>query len=292
MSVAASPDGSRIYVVGDFTTANGQPRRRVAAYSTATGALITSFNPVGVTSQARAVIATNDTVYVGGGFQGAGGTGRRNLAAFRASDGGAAALEPRRRLHRVGARDLHRRHRGLRRRFVPERRRPAGLRHGQDQRRDRCAHAVERDQHRAQRRRGLGDRQPAGPGQQRLRHGLALRTGRQHRRHVQGVGRAPATSNGSPTATATCTPASCSPASCTRSATPTTAPTWAAASPSTRSGGSSTPRRGRTPPAGRSSTTSTATRTGTASQRAHRSSTGCPTWPSDRSPASTRPAGT
>ncbi len=36
---------SRIYVVGDFTTANGQARRRVAAYSTATGALITSSTP-------------------------------------------------------------------------------------------------------------------------------------------------------------------------------------------------------------------------------------------------------
>ncbi len=89
LGVAASPDNSRIYVVGDFTTADGQTRRRVAAYSTATGALITAFNPAGVSSQARAVVATNDTVYVGGGFQGA-GTGspaRGNLAAFRASDG-------------------------------------------------------------------------------------------------------------------------------------------------------------------------------------------------------------
>lgn len=87
LSVTASPDKSRIYVVGDFTTANGQARRRVAAYSTATGALITAFNPVGVSSQARAVIATNDTVYVGGGFGQAGSNTRRNLAAFRASDG-------------------------------------------------------------------------------------------------------------------------------------------------------------------------------------------------------------
>jgi hypothetical protein len=94
LSVTASPDGSRIYVVGDFTTANGQVRNRVAAYSTVTGALITSFNPVGVTSQARAVIATNETVYVGGGFQGAGTTSRRNLAAFRASDGALLAWNP------------------------------------------------------------------------------------------------------------------------------------------------------------------------------------------------------
>ena len=46
LSVAASPDGSRIYVGGDFTTANGVNRYRLAAYSTATGALITTFAPV------------------------------------------------------------------------------------------------------------------------------------------------------------------------------------------------------------------------------------------------------
>ena len=38
--VTASPDGSRIYVGGSFTTANGQNRYRIAAYSTATGQLI------------------------------------------------------------------------------------------------------------------------------------------------------------------------------------------------------------------------------------------------------------
>ncbi|MFT4216805.1 MAG: PKD domain-containing protein [Micropruina sp.] len=87
LGVAVSPDKSRVYVVGDFTTANGQARRRVAAYSTATGELITAFNPVGVNSRARAVAATNDTVYVGGSYLSAGDTTRNSLAAFRASDG-------------------------------------------------------------------------------------------------------------------------------------------------------------------------------------------------------------
>jgi hypothetical protein len=35
--VTASPDGSRIYVGGDFTRVDGQPRNRIAAFSVATG---------------------------------------------------------------------------------------------------------------------------------------------------------------------------------------------------------------------------------------------------------------
>ena len=94
LSVAASPDGSRIYVAGDFTTANNQTRRRVAAYSTATGQLL-GWNPSGPNSQARAVIATNDTVYVGGGFAGlANGTLRNNLTAYRASDAAVLPWNP------------------------------------------------------------------------------------------------------------------------------------------------------------------------------------------------------
>ena len=43
--MALSPDGTRLYVGGLFTTANGQTRNRIAAYNTATGALVTAFNP-------------------------------------------------------------------------------------------------------------------------------------------------------------------------------------------------------------------------------------------------------
>ena len=93
LAVAASPDGSRIYVAGDFTTANGLPRSRVAAYSTATGALISTFSS-GVTSQVKAIVATNDTVYVGGSFTSSGQTPRSNLAAFRASDGALLGWNP------------------------------------------------------------------------------------------------------------------------------------------------------------------------------------------------------
>jgi PKD repeat protein len=80
MVVAASPDGSRIYVGGDFTMANGQPRSRVAAYSTATGALVPDFRP-SVNGRVRAIAATSSAVYLGGNFSAVGSAGRSRLAA-------------------------------------------------------------------------------------------------------------------------------------------------------------------------------------------------------------------
>jgi len=84
--VAASPDGRRIYVGGDFTQANGQARNRIAAYDTATGALVMTFRPA-VTGAVRAIAATNTTVYLGGSFTAVGGVSRTKLAAVSATDG-------------------------------------------------------------------------------------------------------------------------------------------------------------------------------------------------------------
>ena len=103
LSVAASPDGTRIYAVGDFTTANGQARRRVAAYSTATGALDHRVQPVRLNSQARAVIATNGTVYVGGGFPGLATAPCATTWPPSSLRRRGPAVEPERRLHRLGA---------------------------------------------------------------------------------------------------------------------------------------------------------------------------------------------
>lgn len=85
-SVAVSPDKSRVYVGGDFTTVDGVTRRRIAAFNASTGALISSFAPP-VNYDVHAIVATNQTVYVGGNFSGVGNQNRSNLAAFRASDG-------------------------------------------------------------------------------------------------------------------------------------------------------------------------------------------------------------
>jgi PKD repeat protein len=86
LAVTASPDGSRIYVAGDFTQADGQVRNRVAAYDTATGALVSTWKP-NINSQVRALAATADTVYMGGSITAVGGVSRTRLAAVTAADG-------------------------------------------------------------------------------------------------------------------------------------------------------------------------------------------------------------
>jgi PKD repeat protein len=84
--VAASPDGKRVYVGGDFTKANGQVRNRIAAFDTATGALVTTFKP-SVSSYVRALAATDTTVYLGGSFSAIGSVSRSRLAAVSAANG-------------------------------------------------------------------------------------------------------------------------------------------------------------------------------------------------------------
>lgn len=90
MTVSAAPDGSRVYVGGDFTTVDGIARQHVAAFDTATGALSTSFAP-NVNGQVRAIAATASTVYVGGAFQSAAGVARNRLAGFAAANGAISA---------------------------------------------------------------------------------------------------------------------------------------------------------------------------------------------------------
>ncbi|WP_233496089.1 PKD domain-containing protein [Geodermatophilus sp. TF02-6] len=93
LAVAASPDGSRLYVGGDFTRADGQVRNRIAAYDTRTGALVAGFAP-SVNGQVRALAATDGTVYLGGSLTAVGSVSRTRLAAVRASDGGLLPWAP------------------------------------------------------------------------------------------------------------------------------------------------------------------------------------------------------
>lgn len=89
-AVAASPDGTRLYVAGLFTSVNGVARSRVAAFDVRTGALVTSFNPT-VSSRIYALAVTSSTVYIGGAFTSVQNQQRSRVAALRASD---AALLP------------------------------------------------------------------------------------------------------------------------------------------------------------------------------------------------------
>jgi PKD repeat protein len=92
LAVTASPDGKRVYVGGSFTTVDNKPRGHLAAFDTATGALVEGFRP-SVDQDVKALTATNATVYAGGAFGSATGTAaptsslRKRLAAFGAADG-------------------------------------------------------------------------------------------------------------------------------------------------------------------------------------------------------------
>ena len=102
LSIAASPDGSRIYVGGDFTTVNGVTRNRIAALDPNTGALISGFAPsVGAT--VRAVVASNSTVWFGGTFTNVGSASRNRLAAVNASNGALLSWAPNAQNGRVNA---------------------------------------------------------------------------------------------------------------------------------------------------------------------------------------------
>ena len=97
--VRASADGSRVYVGGDFTTVDGAARGHVAAFSTATGALLSWAPNIG--GQVRALAVTDDTVYVGGNYPvGQRCQARIHLAAFRVSNAQMTDWAPVGRRHR------------------------------------------------------------------------------------------------------------------------------------------------------------------------------------------------
>lgn len=84
--IAVSPDKSRIYIGGSFTTVAGQPRYRLAAINVANGSLVPGFAPT-VDASVQAITVTETAVYVGGGFSVANGVARGKLAAFDPNTG-------------------------------------------------------------------------------------------------------------------------------------------------------------------------------------------------------------
>ncbi len=81
LAIAASPDGTRVYVGGQFTSVDGVARSRIAAFNTATGALDTAFKPT-MGNTVQSISATNTAVYAGGTFTSVNAIARGRLAAF------------------------------------------------------------------------------------------------------------------------------------------------------------------------------------------------------------------
>jgi PKD repeat protein len=90
---ALSPDQSRLFVGGDFTSVDGVSHGHIAEFSTATGALVSTFAP-SVNSRIKSIAATNSTVYVGGSFTAVNGVERDRLAAFSTTNGALLSWAP------------------------------------------------------------------------------------------------------------------------------------------------------------------------------------------------------
>ena len=88
LSLALSPDGSILYVGGNFDRVGGQERHNLAAIDTKTG-LATNWNPQQVEGTVRALSSSPDgsILYVGGNFNSIGGQERNYLAAIDTKTG-------------------------------------------------------------------------------------------------------------------------------------------------------------------------------------------------------------
>lgn len=86
-AVAASPDGSRIYIGGSFNSVNGETRWSIAALDAVSGQLLPGFRPAVGGSGVYALVAHGSMVYAGGLFTQGNGVARQNAAAFSASNG-------------------------------------------------------------------------------------------------------------------------------------------------------------------------------------------------------------
>ncbi|WP_304504479.1 PKD domain-containing protein [Allobranchiibius sp. GilTou73] len=84
--ITKSPDNSRIYVGGDFTTVDGQPRGHIAAFDVASGALVPSFSP-NLSGEVKAITVSSSAVYAGGAFDYDDGVYRHHLAAMSITNG-------------------------------------------------------------------------------------------------------------------------------------------------------------------------------------------------------------
>ena len=93
LAIAVSPDHTRLFVGGDFTTVDGQPRNRLVAFDLPSGNRDINFKP-SLDAEVSAITASNTTVYAGGSFSRANNLVRTRLAAFTVSGGSATSWGP------------------------------------------------------------------------------------------------------------------------------------------------------------------------------------------------------
>ncbi len=87
-AVEASPDGTKLFVGGTFSSVSGVARQKVASLNLTTGVPVAAFASTKSTNNAvNALAATNSTLYVGGKFSRINGTLMTGLAALSASTG-------------------------------------------------------------------------------------------------------------------------------------------------------------------------------------------------------------
>lgn len=79
-SLAASPNGKFLFIGGDFTSVNGQPRSKLAAFSVRTGKLVSRLPNLNINGDVRVVKVTPSGVYLGGSFSKVGSKSRGHLA--------------------------------------------------------------------------------------------------------------------------------------------------------------------------------------------------------------------
>jgi hypothetical protein len=87
-ALALAPAGGRLYVGGQFTKVGATTVLRLAALSTGTGSLDTTFGLPSVNNVVRTIEASTDSVWFGGEFTTVNGSSRIRLAALDAATGG------------------------------------------------------------------------------------------------------------------------------------------------------------------------------------------------------------
>lgn len=93
-----SPDNQRIIVGGDFTSVDGNDRRKLAAFGVPDAhednATLTNFHIPDIDHRVRSLAVTDTTIYFGGTFASVGGQPRSQLAAVDARSGELRAWAP------------------------------------------------------------------------------------------------------------------------------------------------------------------------------------------------------